>query len=281
MSDEIFLLKYDILKDVKHCFTTRTGGVSVGGQKSLNLSFSREKSQENVRENYRRVAEKLGVDYHNMTRVPQKHTNHVLKVTKDLVGIGVSKQLTDNIKEFGYDAMITDVPGAVLCTSHADCVPVLLYDSKNNAVAAIHSGWRGTVQKICKETVDSMATEYSTSPQLLKAVIGPSIGIDNFETDRDVFDALKNAFADKFDECASKYICEKYNNEGKFKYYISVSGFVYETLIEAGLMPENIFKDNRCTFENSDLFFSHRRDNGDTGVMAAMISVKKLGAAYV
>ena len=274
MNDEIFLLKYDILKDVTHCFTTRMGGVSVGGQKSLNLSFSREKSQENVRENYRRVAEKLGVNYNNMTRVPQKHTNHVLKVTKDLVGIGVSKVLPDRVKEFGYDAMITDVPGAVLCTSHADCVPVLLYDSKNNAVAAIHSGWRGTVQKICKETVDSMATEYSTSPQLLKAVIGPSIRIDNFETDNDVFEALKIAFSNRFDEYSSKYICEKYNDEGKFKYYISVSGFVYETLIESGLKPQNIYIDGRCTFKNSDLFFSHRRDKGNTGVMAAMISPK-------
>lgn len=274
MRDEIFLLKYDILKDVTHCFTTRTGGVSVGGQKSLNLSFSREKSAENVRENYRSVAEKLGVDYQNMTRVAQKHTNHVLKITKELVGIGVSKELPGYVKDFGYDAMITDVPGAVLCTSHADCVPVLLYDNENNAVAAIHSGWRGTAQKICRETVASMVSEYSTSPKLLKAVIGPSIGMNNFETDSDVFEAFKNAFAEKFDEYASKYVYEKYNDEGKFKYYVSVSGFVYETLIEAGLKPENIFKDDRCTFENEELFFSHRRDKGDTGVMAAIISPK-------
>lgn len=275
MADEIVLFKYEILNDVTHCFTARTGGVSSGGQKSLNLSFSREKSEENVRENYRRVAKKLGTEFQNLTRVSQKHTKNVLKITKDLVGIGISKELPDYVKNTGFDAMITDVPEAVLCTSHADCVPVMLYDSENNAVAAIHSGWRGTVQKISAETVARMSSEYSTDPEFLKAVIGPSIGIDRFETDSDVFEALKNAFTEKFDEYSTKYIYQKNNEEGKLKYYISVSGFVYETLLEAGLKPENIYYDNRCTFENEDLFFSHRRDKGDTGIMAAMISPRR------
>ena len=274
MSDNIFLLKYDILQDVTHCFTTRTGGVSTGGQTSLNLSFSREKSAENVRENYKRTADVLGVDYHKLTRVPQKHTDRVLKITNDLVGIGISKNFTDDLLSSGYDAMITNVKGAVLCTSHADCVPILLYDSENNAVAAIHSGWRGTAKKICMRTVKLMHTEYSTKPALLKAVIGPSIGVDNFETDIDVIDAYKEAFKDKYEEYASKYVYCKVNNCGVNKFHVSVSGFVYETLIEAGLTPENIFRDDRCTFENKELFFSHRRDKGDTGVMAAMISVK-------
>ena len=189
--------------------------------------------------------------------------------------LGISKELPDYVKNTGFDAMITDVPEAVLCTSHADCVPVMLYDSENNAVAAIHSGWRGTVQKISVETVARMSSEYSTDPEFLKAVIGPSIGIDRFETDSDVFEALKNAFTEKFDEYSTKYIYQKNNEEGKLKYYISVSGFVYETLLEAGLKPENIYYDNRCTFENEDLFFSHRRDKGDTGIMAAMISPRR------
>lgn len=273
MSDNIFLLKYDILQDVTHCFTTRTGGVSTGGQTSLNLSFSREKSADNVRENYKRAAEALGVDYNKLTRVPQKHTDRVLKVTKELIGIGVSKNFTEEILSSGYDAMITDVKGAVLCTSHADCVPVLLYDSENKAVAAIHSGWRGTAKKICLRTVELMHTEYSTKPWLLKAVIGPSIGIDKFETDMDVIDAYKDAFNDKYEEYASKYVYSKKNSLGVNKFYVSVSGFVYETLIEAGLNPDNILRDDRCTFENKELFFSHRRDKGDTGVMAALISV--------
>ena len=268
MIDTIKLIKYENLSALKHCFTTRTGGVSKGGQFSLNLSFTREKSFENVQENYRRVAESLEVDYNKMTRVPQTHTNHVLKITEELVGIGITKPFPPGYSDYGYDAMITDVPGAVLCTSHADCVPVLLYDSTHNAVAAIHSGWRGTAEKVSQKTVERMKVEYATIPEDIKAVIGPSISIDKFECDKDVFDAFKSSFVDAFDVLSNKYIYTKGN-----KYHISVSGFVYETLLEAGLLPENIYIDDSCTFENDKLFFSHRRDKGDTGVMAAMISV--------
>lgn len=273
MADTINLLKYDILKDVTHCFTTRTGGVSKGAQTSLNLSFSREKSADNVRENYRRVSKALGVDYYKMTRVPQKHTSNVLKITENLIGIGISKEFPEGIYNLGYDAMITDIPEVVLCTAHADCVPILIYDETNRAIGAVHSGWRGTAGKIALKTVQALQTEYFSKPQVLKAVIGPSIGIDNFETDIDVIDALKASFKEKFFDYSSKYIYEKINFNGQNKYHVSVSGFVFETLLEAGLKKENIYIDELCTFNNDNLFFSHRRDKGDTGVMAAVISL--------
>lgn len=266
MNDKIELIKYDILSDVTHCFTTRTGGVSQGGQSSLNLSFSREKSADNVRENYRRVAEELGVDYTKMTRVPQKHTDHVLIVTDEHTGIGISKAFPEGCADYGYDAMITNVPGIVLCTSHADCVPVFLYDKVRNVVGAVHSGWRGTAKKISLNAVNSMIHEYGSSPEHIKAVIGPSIGIDKFECDKDVFDVFSEKFERDFAEFSSKYIYKK-----GAKFHISVSGFVYQTLIEAGIVENNIYKDTRCTFENESMFFSHRRDKGDTGVMAAVI----------
>ena len=115
------LLQYDILKDVPHCFTTRLGGVSKGGQSSLNLSFSREPSRKNVLENYRRVSEALGVAFEGMTHVPQHHGDHVLVVTEKETGSGITKPYPDGAEAYGYDAMITDVPGTVLCTLHADC----------------------------------------------------------------------------------------------------------------------------------------------------------------
>lgn len=268
MSDKIELIKYDILSNVQHCFTTRTGGVSQGGQKSLNLSFSREASAENVRENYRRVANELGVDYTKMTRVPQKHTDHVLIVKEEHTGIGISKAFPEGFMDYGYDAMITNVPGIVLCTSHADCVPVFLYDEVHNVVGAVHSGWRGTAKKISLNVVNAMLSEFDSSPGQIKAVIGPSIGIDKFECDKDVFDAFSESFKRDFAELSSRYIYKK-----GAKFHISVSGFVYQTLIEAGVAANNIYKDTRCTFENESMFFSHRRDKGDTGVMAAVIKV--------
>lgn len=260
------LLQYDILKDVPHCFTTRLGGVSEGGQTSLNLSFSREPSRKNVLENYRRVSEALGVAFERMTHVPQRHGDHVLVVTEKEAGSGITKPYPDGAEAYGYDAMITDVPGTVLCTLHADCVPVLLYDTQNNAVGAVHSGWRGTVLKIAAKTVRKMECVYGTLPSKLRAVIGPSIGMDCFETDDDVYEALRESFG-LYPEGDLFY------RKGK-KYHISVSGFVYRTLLEAGLLAQNIFYDTRCTFADEKLFFSHRRDRGDTGAMAAVISVR-------
>lgn len=270
MHEKVMLIKYDILKDVPHCFTTRRGGVSEGAVSSLNMSFTRESSHENVIENYRRVADSLGVCYAGMTRVQQKHTNKVIKITENMTGMGISNEFPDDIDiSDGYDAMITNVPGVILCTVHADCVPVLLYDEENNAVAAIHSGWRGTALKISSETVKNMILEYGTDPSNIKAVIGPSISIERFETDADVYNEFKNSFCDSFEYLSKRYIYKQ-----GLKYHIFVGGFVYETLLLSGLARENIFLDERCTYNNPDLFFSHRRDKGNTGAMSAMIGVR-------
>lgn len=271
--NSVNLIQYDILKGVKHCFTTRTGGVSEGACASLNMSFSREASAENVRENYRRVADALNVDFGKMTRVPQLHTDHVLNITDDLVGIGITKPFPEGMDEYGYDAMITNVPGAVLCTVHADCVPVFLYydgtrdeNAGGRAIGVVHSGWRGTALKISANTVRMMKEELGADPSKIKAVIGPSISADRFETDSDVYEAMKAAFGDLTEDRRLVYKCGA-------KYKISVSGFVYHTLIEAGLRDENIYHDNSCTYVSSDIFFSHRRDKGRTGAMSAVISL--------
>ena len=264
---ELSLIRYDVLKEIPHCFTTRSGGVSQGAQSSLNMSFSRENSKKNVLENYRRVAEALPVSFEKMTHVPQLHGDHVLTVTAKEVGVGIVKPYPEGMETFGYDAMITNVPGAVLCTLHADCVPVLLYDPEQNAVAAIHSGWRGTVLKIAEKTVGKMEQCYGTSPEDLMAVICPSIGIDRFETDGDVLEAFQNSFGILTEDKSLVY-------KKKNKYHISVSGFVYRTLLAVGLKSEHIFYDTRCTYEEDTLFFSHRRDKGNTGAMSVVIATR-------
>lgn len=264
---ELSLIRYPILNAVPHCFTTRTGGVSKGAQASLNMSFSREASGETVLENYRRVAAALGVDFTKMTHVPQCHGDRILTVTERETGIGITKPDLPETEVSGYDAMITDVPGTVLCTLHADCVPVLFYDARTNAVGAVHSGWRGTALRIAEKTVRQMKACYGTRPEQLKAVIGPSIGMLHFETDRDVYDAMQEAFGDLTEE--KRLVCRE--NE---KYHISVSGFVYRTLLDAGLLPDNITYDQHCTYTEETRFFSHRRDKGNTGAMAAVIAAR-------
>ena len=264
--NKLNLLKYDILKDVKHCFTTRTGGVSKGAQHSLNLSFSRESSRENVCKNYQICADRLCVDFNKMIGVPQKHTSNVLVVDNENCESTISGVISEKFNK-GYDALITNIPGMTLCTIHADCVPVLIYDPVNKAVAAIHSGWRGTAKKISLNTVQKMIDCFKSNPADLKVVIGPSISIDNFETDIDVIDAFSDSFNMSFSDMCEKGLAYSKGN----KYHVSVSGFVYYTLLICGVDENNIFCDSRCTYKNEELFFSHRRDKGNTGAMSAMI----------
>ena len=108
---------------------------------------------------------------------------------------------------------------------------------------------------------------YGTSPEDLMAVICPSIGIDRFETDGDVLEAFQNSFGILTEDKSLVY-------KKKNKYHISVSGFVYRTLLAVGLKSEHIFYDTRCTYEEDTLFFSHRRDKGNTGAMSAVIATR-------
>ena len=129
----IKLLTFDALSQaggIKHCFTTRKGGVSNGYCESLNFSKTRDFDDRNVNENARRLAESLDVDYNKLTVVPQVHGCEVKVIDEENCGAGFSKPRFEE----GYDAMITDVAGIPLMTLHGDCVPVFLYDPVRRAI---------------------------------------------------------------------------------------------------------------------------------------------------
>ncbi len=142
-------LYYPILAEtglVKHCFTTRLGGVSKGMFESLNLSFSRGDDRKAVEENFRRVALALGTEYGNFVFTDQTHTTNVRRVGREDAGKGLTR-------ERGYsdvDGLVTNEPGLVLSTFYADCVPLYFLDPKHRAIGLSHYGWRGTAaQKTC------------------------------------------------------------------------------------------------------------------------------------
>ncbi len=257
------MIRYDFGDDRIRCgFTTREGGVSPFPKDAMNMSFTREPNTENVLANYRRAALELGVDFAGMTGVRQVHGNSVLLVTEENKGLN---------KNGTYDAMITKTPGITLCTVHADCTPVFLYDPVNCAVGTIHSGWRSTVLKITKATVEAMGTHFGTCPENLQAVIGPAISLDAFEVDEDVFVAFREAFPNLMTDPA---LCRLPVAGKTVKWHLSVPGFVYQTLLESGVLAANIHWDRTCTFHQERHFFSHRRDRGTTGAMSGMIGIK-------
>ncbi len=257
------MIRYDFGDDRICCgFTTREGGVSPFPEDAMNMSFSREPNTENVLANYRRAASQLGVSFEGMTGVKQVHGCDVLLVTENNKGLNINGT---------YDAMITQTPGITLCTVHADCTPVFLYDPKHCVVAAIHSGWRSTVLRISKAVIEKMRVHFATRPEDLHAVIGPSISLDAFEVDEDVFAAFRAAFPDLM---ADPALCRLPVAGKTVKWHLSVPGFVYQTLLESGVPAANIQWDRTCTFHHERQFFSHRRDRGTTGAMSGMIGIK-------
>ena len=157
----------------------RHGGVSPAPFNSLNLGLSVKDEEKNVIANRELFFGGLGIELSQLAIVHQVHGDKVLVVTEP----GRKEE---------YDAQITNTPGIFLVVSIADCTPVLIHDTKNNAGAAIHAGWKGTVAKIVSNALELMKDTYGTEGKDCKAFIGACISHDNFEVGSEVaehFDA--------------------------------------------------------------------------------------------
>lgn len=248
---------------VKHCFTTRLGGVSKGMFESLNLSFSRGDDREAVKENFRRVALALGTEYGNFVFTDQTHTTNVRRVGREDAGKGLTR-------ERGYsnvDGLITNEPGLVLSTFYADCVPLYFLDPKHRAIGLSHSGWRGTVGRMGAKTLQAMQREFQTDPKDVLCAIGPSICQGCYEISEDV--ALE--FEKEFLSRASEILVEK----GHGKYQLDLWRANEIVLLEAGVKQEHLSVTNLCTCCNARLLFSHRASQGKRGNLGAFLCLEE------
>ena len=153
-----------------HCFTSRLGGVSTGYLESLNLGENRGDDEENVRENYRRLLEAMGLPEQNLCFTKQVHGREVRVVTD-----ADRRELFTPFK-YEADGIVTNVPNLPLICFTADCVPVLLCDPEAGVAAAVHCGWRSTVADILGAAVDKMIG-LGALPESICAAIGPAIDI--------------------------------------------------------------------------------------------------------
>ncbi len=248
---------------VKHCFTSRLGGVSQGVYGELNLSFTRGESRELVEKNYQILCDALDFKYDSFVLSHQTHTTNIRVVTEDDRGMGLSK--SSEIKD--TDALITNVKGIQLTVFGADCVPIFLLDTKNKAIGMVHAGWRGTVEGIGKKTVEKMKEVYGTHPKDVLAGIGPSIGQCCFQVD----DPVVNLFREKLDFC-DEVIKKDLSEEGKYK--IDLWKTNQKLLIQAGVPQKNIEISEICTMCHTDLFYSHRVMGDARGNMAGIMVLK-------
>lgn len=255
---------FEKIPDVVHCFSTREGGVSQGIFASMNLSFSRGDEEQAVMENYHRLADAVGFQVEDIVASDQTHTTNVRVVTEADRGNGVVKP-----KAFhDVDGMITNVPGIVLCTYYADCVPLYFVDPVHHAVGLSHSGWRGTVGKIGKVTVQKMEQEFGSRPEQLLVAIGPSICQDCYEVSEDVIQQFQEAFSEKDWE---RLFYKKEN--GKYQLNLwEANRLVFQ---EAGIPAENISMPGICTCCNPQFLFSHRASHGKRGNLAAFLGIRR------
>lgn len=185
---------FENLPEIIHCFSTRLGGVSEGIFSSMNLSFTRGDNENAVKENYRRLGAAVGFAPEDVVSSDQTHTTNVRLVGAEDRGNGITRPRTFH----DTDGMITNVPGVVLATYYADCVPLYFVDPVHHAIGLSHSGWRGTVGKIGKVTIEKMHQEFGSDPAELLTAIGPSICQDCYEVSEDVILEFQNAFNEKY-----------------------------------------------------------------------------------
>ncbi len=252
---------FEKTNSVKHLFSTRLGGVSEGPLSSMNLGFNRGDKRVNVEENYHRICNILGVQYNSLVLSAQTHTANVISVNRAQRGIGISRPSFNDV-----DGLITDSPDVTLVTFYADCTPLFFLDPVKKVVALAHSGWKGTVQKIGKVTVEKMVKEYGCKTENILAAIGPCAGPCCYEVSDDVAMQLMRA-----------------GNNGDCLRYNSVTGKLhadlwrtnYRIMLNAGIKDENITVAGECTVCNADKYYSHRRQGPERGSLAAFISLRE------
>ncbi len=173
------------------------------------------------------------------------------QVHGDSVAIIDDRQLTrENLR--GIDALVTNLDDFPIGVRSADCVPILLYDPVNSVIAAIHSGWRGTVKRISQKTIDVLVDNFKTNPEDLRAVIGPSIGPESFEVRVDVV----NSFCEAGFNMAE--ICKQKNED---KYLIDLWKANIFLLREKRVQLQNIMLTGICSFINHEEFYSARYES--------------------
>ena len=167
---------FEAEQSVRHCFTTRLGGVSTGGCAYLNTGFNRGEDRDTVLRNYNLICESAGLNFSRLSRTNQNHGVTVTEITDENVGCGFFEPSLPYT-----DAIITKAKNTPIVCHTADCVPVLLFDRAKSACAAIHAGWRGMTDGVIEATVSKMQEVYASDPLDMIAAVGPCIASCCFE----------------------------------------------------------------------------------------------------
>lgn len=260
------MLQFPILSgdcNISHFVTTRDGGISQGKYASFNPGAYSGDDLDSVRMNRKLLSDAIGIPAECIFAPFQVHGCEVRSLFNSFLSLSLEEQ---EKQLHGVDALVTDVPGLCVAVTTADCVPVLVYAPDKKVVAAIHAGWRGTVQKIVSLTVGLIAEQYGANPSLMLAGIAPSIGQDAFEVGEEVVDAFHEAGSDL------TQIMKRNAQTGKA--HIDLWEANRQQLLAAGLQSAHIEVSGICTYTHHDKFFSARHLGINSGRVLSGIFLK-------
>jgi hypothetical protein len=229
----------------------RHGGVSRPPYATLNLGYHVQDDPEAVTENRRRFLASWEIPFDRLIVPRQTHTANVAALTPS--DLASPPRLND------VDALITNCSEIAVGVLVADCVPVFLYDAETRAIGIAHAGWRGTIAGVVAETLKRMETEFGTSAGNCSAILGPSIGPCCYT----VSDDLARRFQDRFGKAVA---------DGT---QLSLWDSLKVELMETGVCPERIAVSGLCTACQTDDFYSHRKEGGQTGRLLALLNLSR------
>jgi len=221
-------------KEIKHCFFSKKNGYSTGIYKSLNCGHGSKDNKKNIQKNLKLVAKKMSVNSENLVLMHQTHSNNVIEIKR-----------MNYKKKIYADAMITKMKGVSLGVLTADCVPIILYDSRNKIIGCIHAGWKGAFKNIIKNTIHKIRKISSKSK--IYASVGPCIGLKSYEVD------IK--FYKKFILKSAKNKLY-FLNKSKSKKLFNLRRYVTDKLKQCRVEVDQV---NHNTFAEKNNFFSYRR----------------------
>ena len=239
-------------QNINHCFFSKKGGFSKGLYKSLNCGRGSKDKKKNILKNLMYVAKKIQIKKNKLILMHQTHSNKVIEIKKN-----------NYRSKIESDAIITKMKGFALGVMTADCVPIIIYDNKNNIIACVHAGWRGALSGIIENTIKKIK-KISFKNEIF-ASVGPCIGKKSYEVDF--------RFYKKF---VARSINNKvyFKNKNKRKKLFNLRKFVADKLLRLNVKIDHV---NYDTYSEKNNFFSFRRSQklreNDYGRCLSVISL--------
>lgn len=242
---------YNLGSGVQSFSTTRHGGCGKGLYGEFNINRYCGDDENAIERNMKMLSAELGIETNRIIMPHQTHGIEIRQIAADFFALPTA--VKGMILE-GVDALMTDVQGVCIGVSTADCIPIIIYDPVKRAVAAVHAGWRGTLQRIAGRAIEAMRLAYGSCPADLKAVIGPGISLNAFEVGDEVYEQFAAADFDM-----------QQVSRRETKWYIDLPECNRRQITACGVSEKNVIMTGICTYNNSEDYFSARRLGVNSG----------------